>query len=115
MVFPYKIRLRADWIAFILTLSARLPPMNDRHHRSSPENRPGMSALRKRGEAYEREVAAFPAWPDRRDERRLHPGYRVGVECGRTDGPCRHDDRHLSGPEELPGTTGRSDQRSQRL
>src|ERR1700745_1117257 len=48
MVLPYKIRLRADWIAFILTLSARLPAMNDRHHRSSPENRPGMPALRKR-------------------------------------------------------------------
>jgi hypothetical protein len=63
MVFPYKIRLRADWIA--------------------------------------------------RDERRLHPGYSAGVECGRTDGPCRYDDRHLSGPKELPGTTGRSDERSQ--
>jgi hypothetical protein len=37
MVFPYKIRLRADWIAVILALSARLPAMNDRHHRSSPE------------------------------------------------------------------------------
>jgi len=24
-VFPYKIRLRADWIAVILALSARLP------------------------------------------------------------------------------------------
>jgi putative SOS response-associated peptidase YedK len=37
MVFPYKIRLRADWIAVILALSARLPAMDDRHHRSSPE------------------------------------------------------------------------------
>ena len=37
MVFPYKIRLRADWIAFILTLSARLPAMDDRQHRSLPE------------------------------------------------------------------------------
>jgi hypothetical protein len=33
---PARIRLRADWIAVILALSARLPA-NDRHHRSSPE------------------------------------------------------------------------------
>jgi hypothetical protein len=32
-----KIRLRADRIAVILALSARLPEMDDRHHRSSPE------------------------------------------------------------------------------
>jgi hypothetical protein len=32
-----RIRLRADWIAVILALSAKLPAMNDRHHRSSPE------------------------------------------------------------------------------
>jgi hypothetical protein len=29
--------LRADWIAVILALSARLPAMDDRHRRSSPE------------------------------------------------------------------------------
>ena len=34
---PARIRLRADWIAVILALSARLPAMDDRHHRSSPE------------------------------------------------------------------------------
>ena len=44
MVFPYKIRLRADWIDVILPLSARLPAMDDRHHRSAG-NRPGMPAL----------------------------------------------------------------------
>src|SRR6202023_1927851 len=69
----------------------------------------------KREEVYERAVAAFPAWRNRRDERRLHPGYRASVECGRADGPCRHDDRYLSGPNELAGTTGRSGERSQRL
>src|ERR1700675_1053544 len=74
-----------------------------------------MPALTKKGEAYERAVTAFPAWRNRREERRFHPGYRAGVECGSVDGPCRHDDRHLSGPDELPGTTGRSGERSQRL
>ncbi len=78
-------------------------------------NRPVMPALTEKGEAYERAVAAFPAWRYRRDERHLHPSYRVGVECGRADGPCRHDDRHLSRPQELPGTTGRSRERGQRL
>jgi hypothetical protein len=29
--------LRADWIAVILALSARLLAMDDRHRRSSPE------------------------------------------------------------------------------
>jgi hypothetical protein len=37
MVFPQMIRLRADWIAVILPLSARLLAMDDRRHRSSPE------------------------------------------------------------------------------
>jgi hypothetical protein len=36
-VFPFKIRLRADWIAVILALSARLPAMDDRRNRNSPE------------------------------------------------------------------------------
>jgi hypothetical protein len=39
MVFPYKNRLRAAWIAVILPLSAKLPAMDDRHHRMSPEIR----------------------------------------------------------------------------
>jgi hypothetical protein len=34
---PARIRLRADWIAVILALSASLRAMDDRHHRSSPE------------------------------------------------------------------------------
>src|SRR5277367_6247710 len=74
-----------------------------------------MQALTKKGEAYERAVTAFPAWRNRRDERRLLPGYRAGVQCGRADAPSRHDDRHLSGPSERPATTGRSGERSQRL
>ena len=48
MVFPYKIRLRANWIAVILTLSARLSAMDDRHHRNSPVM-PVMPALTEKG------------------------------------------------------------------
>ena len=33
------------------------------------------------GEVYERAIAAVPTWRHRRDERRLHPGYYIGVEC----------------------------------
>jgi hypothetical protein len=38
MVFPRKIRLRADWIAVILPLSA-LPAMDDRRATEARRNR----------------------------------------------------------------------------
>jgi len=36
--FP-RIRLRADWIAVILALPAKLPAMNKRQRKSSPEKK----------------------------------------------------------------------------
>ena len=37
MVFPYKICLRAEWITVILHVVGRLPAMDNRRHKSSPE------------------------------------------------------------------------------
>src|SRR5262249_58285996 len=89
--------------------------MDDRHHRMVERNWPMIPALAKGGMPYERAVARLPAWRNGGDERRLRPRYRAGVECGRAYGPCRYDDRHLSGPHEFPGTAGRSYERGQRL
>ena len=50
MAFSCKIRLRADWIAVILGLSATLPSMDDRPHRMVGGNRPVIPAVPNRGD-----------------------------------------------------------------